>query len=581
MAKKKLTEKKASVSVTDLLPYIFIVAVVPLIVHLYIDRLDPVEAANWTGGDQYADLFSYWKSIWFIIASAIGLCIFAFRNITGNFQLKPNLSLYIPAAVYILFIILSTLTSKYISVAFSGFVARHEGMFVLLFYVLNMLVMFNLVSDERHFRIICNSLLVSAAAISLLGLLQFIGRDFFNTDFGKSLILPPEYAGSELEFQFGKMVYGTLSNPNYMGSYVVLVFPIALASIFVSKKTGFKIASAVLSALLLVNLAGSRSSAGLVGLGAGIILFVICFRKRIFRNRIIIAVSVAVVLAASGFIAYKVLPDIITGAPEYYLEDIVLENNTAKIISSTETLVIRFDDPNLTFHDENGNKLEIDVSNKDNITAIAFKNPVYRNYTVEISGDYMRIKNKGVEFYLRIKPDSLVLVGPGGKEVKDITKPSALNVKGFERAGSARIYIWSRTVPMLKNTVILGSGPDTFAIEFPQDDYIGKINAYGTTNMIVDKPHNIYLQIAVNTGIMSLLAFLAIIIVYIAAGAKTYLAGNNGSNIATYGTAIFVGICSYLVTGLFNDSVLGVSPIFWVLLGAGFACSKAIAAERN
>lgn len=578
MVNRKLTEKK--VSVVDLFPYIFIVAVVPLIVHLYINKLDPVEAANWTGGDEYADLFSYWKSRWFIIASAIGLSLFIIRSITGRVQLKPDHSLYIPAAVYTLFIILSTVNSKYISVALSGFVARHEGLFVLLFYVLNMLVIFNLVNNEKHVKIICNSLLISAAVISLLGLLQFTGHDFFKTGLGKSLILPSEFAVSELEFQFGNMVYGTLSNPNYMGSYVALVFPIAMASIFVVKKKGLKIASGVLSVLLLVNLAGSRSSAGLVGLGTGIILLVICFRKHIFRNKIIIAVSMAIVLVAISFIAYKVLSDIDTGTPEYYLEDIVLGDNTAKIVSSTETLVIRFDDPNLTFHDESGNKLEIDISKKDERTVVAFKDAAYKNYTVEILGDYIKVKNTGVEFYLRIKPDSMVLVGPGGKETENIAKPSALNVRGFEKAGSARIYIWSRTVPLLKDTVFLGSGPDTFAIVFPQYDYIGKINAYGTSNIIVDKPHNIYLQIAVNTGILSLLAFIAIIIVYIVTGSKAYIIGKS-SNTATYGAAIFIGICSYLVTGLFNDSVLGVSPIFWVLLGTGFACNKEITAEKN
>ena len=97
--------------------------------------------------------------------------------------------------------------------------------------------------------------------------------------------------------------------------------------------------------------------------------------------------------------------------------------------------------------------------------------------------------------------------------------------------------------------------------------------------MIVDKPHNLYLQIAVNTGVLSLIAFLAMIAVYVASCVKLYFARNNRSAAAPLGTAIFIGICSYLVAGLFNDSVVSVAAIFWVLLGTGFACNSLSAGE--
>ena len=570
--RKKRIEKKTTI--IDLIPYIFIVAVVPLIVYLHIDQLGSIEAANWKGGDQYPDLLSYWKSQWFIIASALGLCLFIIRNIQGRIQLRRKISLYVPAAVYILFIILSTVTSKYSSVALTGFVARYEGMFVLLFYIINMLILFNLISEERQISIIFKSLLVSAFIICLIGLTQLAGRDFFETGFGKSLILPAEYAASELVFKFGTMVYGTLANPNYMGSYVALVFPIAVASIFLAKKKGLRVAAAVLSVLLLVNLIGSDSSAGLVGLGAGILIAIIYFRKHIFKNKTIIILSLVVVLAGMGFVANRVISEINAGTQGYYVEDIIFEDNRARIISTTETLVIRYDGSNLSFHDEANNQLEIDISDGEDIKTVKFKDSTYKGYTVAISGDILRVRNAGVEFFLRLREDSLALIGNPGDETDQISKPAAIDVRGYEKVGSARIYIWSRAIPLLKNTVAIGSGPDSFVIEFPQNDYIGKINAYGTPKMIVDKPHNLYLQIAVNTGVLSLIAFLAMIAVYVASCVKLYFARNNRSAAAPLGTAIFIGICSYLVAGLFNDSVVSVAAVFWVLLGAGFACNS-------
>ena len=160
----------------------------------------------------------------------------------------------------------------------SGFAARYEGMFILLFYILNMLIIFSLISEEGHFRIIFGALLVSASIICILGITQLAGRDFFNSNFGKSFILPAKFAGSELAFRFGKMVYGTLPNPNYMGSYVDLVFPIVIAVIFLAKKKSIKIAAAVLSVLLLINLS-EADPRGPCGAVAGL-LAVIYFRRR-------------------------------------------------------------------------------------------------------------------------------------------------------------------------------------------------------------------------------------------------------------------------------------------------------------
>ena len=54
--------------------------------------------------------------------------------------------------------------------ALTGFVARYEGMFVLLFYIINMLILFNLISEERQISMAFKSLLASAFIICLIGL---------------------------------------------------------------------------------------------------------------------------------------------------------------------------------------------------------------------------------------------------------------------------------------------------------------------------------------------------------------------------------------------------------------------------
>lgn len=59
MGRKKRTATKRAekkTSLVDIMPYVFIIAVVPLIVYLYVDKLEPIEVSNWMGGDQYYDL---------------------------------------------------------------------------------------------------------------------------------------------------------------------------------------------------------------------------------------------------------------------------------------------------------------------------------------------------------------------------------------------------------------------------------------------------------------------------------------------------------------------------------------------
>ena len=42
---------------------------------------------------------------------------------------------------------------------------------------------------------------------------------------------------------------------------------------------------------------------------------------------------------------------------------------------------------------------------------------------------------------------------------------------GYEHLASGRGYVWGRTIPLFARYFLVGSGPDTFAIEFPQNDY--------------------------------------------------------------------------------------------------------------
>ena len=147
---------------------------------------------------------------------------------------------------------------------------------------------------------------------------------------------------------------------------------------------------------------------------------------------------------------------------------------------------------------------------------------------------------------------------------------------GFEKNqhfGSRRGYIWSRTFPLLKRHILYGSGPNTFVYEFPNDDYVGMKNV-GYDGAVVTKPHNMFLQIWVQTGFVSLLAFLALYGLYFVESIRLYFLCGGLRSSEKIGLGIMLGTFGYIVTGLANDSTVAVAPLYWCLLGTGMAVNR-------
>jgi O-antigen ligase len=128
----------------------------------------------------------------------------------------------------------------------------------------------------------------------------------------------------------------------------------------------------------------------------------------------------------------------------------------------------------------------------------------------------------------------------------------------------------------LKDYIVLGAGPDMFPIAFPQDDYVGKLNALNLRT-VVDKPHNMYVQMGVNTGVVSLLAMLSIFGMYVYDSLKLYINRSFDHFTEYIGVGMFASVTAYLVSGFFNDQIISVAPIFYAMLGLGIAINRMIA----
>ena len=580
-----------------LLPIMFIVTILPLIVYLKVVPLTGASYDAWTGVTSNYDFFSYYKGIWLIIAASIGVFLVVVRAfLNDSYLIKKELKpIYMTTGAYLLFIVGSTFLSDYRAVAVTGFPDRYEGVYVLIAYLVTFLITTALVQNESNIKVLLGALMIGAVAIGIIGLFQYIGYDPLKTDFIKRILLPDQYMhiANELEFKFDKyIIYATLYHYNYVGSYAAMFFPLCFTLFILTKSRTFKIAMGFMSLLMGIVWLGCNARSGIVGVAFSFIILMIAINKIVKKYWKYFALSLVIVLAvfiglnqiSNGFIGTRIsslFTDVkgvlgieentAPGNESIPLKDIKISGNQGSIVTSTETLNFHFENDALTFTDGNDTSLE---SNYDpNTGKIIINNPAYKDYDLLFgqadSNLALKVVKGNIILVFDLKPEHIALINNTGNEVS-LEPVESWGFEGNERIGSSRGYIWSRSLPLLKNALFLGYGPDTFAIAFPQHDILGKMYAYhGDMWQLVDKPHNLYLQIAINTGVASLFAFLFLVGHYLIRSFRLYVSNAFDNFLPRAGVAVFVAIVGYLGAGLFNDSVVSVAPVFWVLLGLG------------
>lgn len=586
--KRKFIEKKDSSKY--LTPISIIVFLVPLIVYMKLVELSPIEMEFWVGTDNNVDFFAYYKMFALLVLTGLGILSGAIYFKNKRLDLKKT-NIYIPMAIYSLFIILSTLLADHKGPALFGFVDRHEGMFVLLAYMILMFISINMVNDEKSIKAIIYPLLAGAVIIGIIGVFQYIGKDLLQTDFVKKLMLPIQHRDQvqSLTFNFGKnSIYGTLYNPNYVGSYLVLIAPLTITLLILTKNMKKRLILALISMLMIFNLLGSNSRGGLLGTGFAIFILFILLRKMIIKNWKILLVGLGILSIIFVFVnkisdgrpmnqIRRLKNDIKTiftneekTIDEYRIEEVSARNGQLRIKTTEESITVEYEDGQIRFLDEEDNKIEVnyDLDNGD----IDLYDGKYDDYRFKLLDDQgvlvldLTLKEYNTKFAI-IDGEFKYFMR---KDVYwDINEVEYFGFEGKETVGSSRGYIWSRSIPMLKETIFIGNGPDTYAIHYPQGDFLGRFNSKMSQGTIVDKPHNLYLQIGINTGVISLIAFLAIMAIYFIQGIKVYFNSKFDNNFEIFGLGIFVSIAGYMVTSIFNDSVVSIAPIFWILLGSG------------
>ena len=139
------------------------------------------------------------------------------------------------------------------------------------------------------------------------------------------------------------------------------------------------------------------------------------------------------------------------------------------------------------------------------------------------------------------------------------------------RGVATRLYVWDKTVCLIRERPWFGYGLETFMLVFKK--YNQEYTEIFHDRVIIDRAHNNYLDIAFAMGLPGLATYLAILLSFVVQVWRLFKNLQDRSNKMLV-LGILAGFCGYLINDLFIFSVVSVSPTFWSLMGLTLAAGK-------
>lgn len=593
------------------------IIITPLLLRLYEYNAGIYDYAWMSDNGSSIDIFLHCKMIFFIVCCCMLTLLFFVQAANKNIHLSLPMEFFLLAA-YVLLVTLSTLTSEYNRFSFSGIFEQFESFWCLIGYVVVVVILYLTVTTPRQYLFLTKAFIIGAAIIGVIGTSQFFGFDLNMTALGKHLIAPSAYDSLHLAFDRG-MVYATLYNPDYVGLYAALLVPILFASVKILEKKGWKVLAVTDVVLLFISVVGAEAASGIISFWVSVICYLLINIKKIASNKKILFLAAIAVIA--GMFATTGLSKLswylrknvfstqasIEQPAEEDISEIPTESDAVHELpagvktllnSVTETdeyvefdyngsvfreyLYVEGNAAKICFTDENENIL--DYTYDDGSQYYTLTDEKYngiRSVTCSIGEDYIgfitEVDGKEWTFGYGMGPDEKVsyyIYTNFGKFDKSVASESAVIPESQWGMLNGRGFIWAKTFGLLKRHLILGTGADSFTLAFPHNDYVAMYKSGYYENMLISKPHCLYLQCAAQTGVLSLVCLLLFYLIYFLKNCKRILTGKSEDAMSVLQNAFLAGTIGFLVSSLVNDSTICVTPVFAVILGLGIALNR-------
>ena len=466
-----------------------------------------------TGFSGYANI-TFSKFAFFAAFAALWLAFLAAAGIMQRLPL-PRLQLHHYAAlVFAAVCLASWLLSPYRGDSLIG-AGRYDGLVTQLLYVC-IFIGVSFFGELRRSHFVC--LGISAFLCSAVAIVQLFGIDIFG-------LFPGDYCHYDAGIRYSGAFLGTMGNTNVLSAFFCLALPALFVLPVLSSRRYAWLALIPCCAVTFV-LIRARVAGGFVGLMFAALAAMPLLLTDMGRVRRALAAAAPILITAAAALAFS---------PAYSL-DTGLELGFRFGTASALCLVLA-------------------------ALCIAFS-LLARSFPPLSSKTLRRFF---VALSILIIVAALIFLWFAPAEEGTVYELSqVLHGNIGEKFGSSRVLIWRECLAVFGEHPILGSGPDTLAlrvdVEFSR--YVEETGK--TLRSGVDNAHNEYLGYLINTGLLGLAAYLALL--FCAADKWLRCPENHGM------LAIGTGVLCYCAQSFFALGLPLVAPLLWI--SAGLICSR-------
>ncbi|MGN1403720.1 MAG: O-antigen ligase family protein [Ruminococcus sp.] len=542
---------------------------------------DAARSAYYLSAGTTSDFEQLCREIGLLVIAAAAVIWFCYERLT----MRPKRELpvkrltavmFLFLGIYLLLGLLSSLLSEHRSETWLGIYMLYEGYLALVGYAVIFAAAWYWIDREEVLQFVKNCLTGLAIVIGILALLEQSGICYYNNYLVQLLGNLGGTVG------LAETVVLTFGNADYLGMYCAMLLPLTVSLISGEasmKRMMVQITAAVLlgAALLLTKV----MNAILLGFGMTVVLLLIwAFHSNWKRTAKIslCGVTIAAVIAGGcGFIGTR-SGDTLSEKLRHTMigmeqedtfrllsidldgDTIILENadTVFTAAASGETLSAE----SLTFTC-NGTTVEPQVS-EDGLCS--FSEPALEHCQVQILTDRLQFQLGYARQVETVRePEGWHVISIGGgilTEVPQVSESRTLQ-KCYPYL-NGRIFVWANTISALKDCWLVGHGAATTIFYLEQEDLPALLNIFGTY-VLYNKPHSWYLQIAQDTGILSLVMILGMLVLFAVCGFRKLF--SKGSEWNAFRTGLFLSVLTYCLTAVLSDSLIYHAPMFWFLFG--------------
>ncbi|MCQ2505809.1 MAG: O-antigen ligase family protein [Lachnospiraceae bacterium] len=580
-----------------IIPLFLIIVVSPLVMKYNGYELKSLENAPTVGVAVFEESYEtkatmiFAKYVWFFMAF-VSLLYTVF-----NYKKLKFRKIYIPVIVYTIMVSLSAVFSDYKDVVTQGY-RLHMTIFMLLGLFVSFWYCACFLRDKTDVKFITCFAIILIVLENALGWFERKYGEIALFPFMKRIILGKKLYNSGFNYTY-TLLGGEMSfdNIDYAGHFLSFAIPFLIAYAFFTDKLWKSIISLVLAV----------SSGAFVFIGGTTTGIFVC----------VCMVPIVVILGANKFVKkyYLTIPVIVLGVVaiivsfnywDKQLEAGEIEEHPFFRYFNIESfgiseerekhpLEVKLEEKGFHFNTE-GDDLILDFNGRRAIISYGLVGESFvlsakavngNEYGLSMNGEDIfiedpdfngiRLRWKIVEnfpmieltcydigSYLFCLTDKGMCMYSDSGIVVQVVDDNSLFDPSYYNAASNRGYIWSFMIPSIKDRWLLGAGPNCAFAANQANSFRGLLYHSGSTAI---NTHNMYLQMAVETGVPSLIAFVVLVAWFVIKNWRTYCYRKDVRN-GAFAFSVMAGMIGYCVGGLANDMIATSFPYVMTLFAA-------------